>query len=63
MVLLIPSAWRKAKKQGRDEERIRVQRIIDEHGERDPDTGALTISSEGQSLLNDPAPPTPTAPL
>ena len=57
MVLLIPSAWRKAKNQGRDEERIRVQKIIDEHGERDPATGALTISREGQSLLNDPAPP------
>ena len=57
MVLLIPSAWRKAKKQGRDEERKRVQRIIDEHGKRDPATGALTLSEEGQSLLNGPAPP------
>ena len=54
MVLLIPSAWRKAKGEGREEERKRVKNIIAEHGKRDPTTGALTISAEGERLLNDP---------
>ena len=57
MVLLIPSAWRKAKGEGREEERSRVKSIIAQHGKRDPTTGALTISAEGVSLLNDPDQP------
>ena len=54
MVLLIPDAWRKAKREGREEERNRVRDIIAEHGQRDPETGALTISEEGLRLLNNP---------
>ena len=57
MVLLIPDAWRKAKREGREEERDRVRSIIAEHVKRDPDTGALAISQEGVSLLNDPDQP------
>ena len=54
MVLLIPDAWRKAKREGREEERDRVRSIIAEHVTRDSATGAFTISPEGVSLLNDP---------
>ena len=54
MVLLIPDAWRKAKREGREEERKRVKSILAEHVTQDPTTGALTISPEGVSLLRDP---------
>ena len=54
MVLLIPDAWRKAKREGREEERQRVKDIIAQHAKQDPTTGALTISPEGVSLLRDP---------
>ena len=53
MVLLIPAAWRRAKKEGRDEEQKRVQKIIAQHGQRDPETGAITISRETQERLRD----------
>ena len=54
MVLLIPDAWRKAKREVREEERKRVKSIIAQHAKRDPAAGALTISPEGVSLLKDP---------
>ena len=54
MVLLIPDAWRKAKREGREEERKRVKSIIAEHVTRDPDSGLLIISREGERLLRDP---------
>ena len=58
MVLLIPRAWEhvvnKGREQGRKEVQKRVQDIIAEHGQRDPETGALTISEEGLRLLNNP---------
>ena len=62
MVLLIPRAWEhvvnkgreQGREQGRKEVQKRVQDIIAEHGQRDPETGALTISEEGLRLLNNP---------
>lgn len=51
MVLLIPAAWRKAKKAGRDEERNRVRTIIAKYGQRDPDTGAIILSPEAEEQL------------
>ena len=50
MVLLIPDAWRKAKR----EERRRIRTILAEHAKRDPDMGALTISPAGLRLISEP---------
>ena len=52
VVLLAPRVWRHAVNQGRQEERKRVKAIIAEHVKRDPKTGQLIISEEGQRLLN-----------
>ena len=56
MVLLAPRVWQHAvnqgKQEGRQEEKKRVQSIIDQHGKRDPETGQLVISEEGLRLLN-----------
>lgn len=55
MVLLIPAAWRKAKAEGRaegrTEEHDRVQSIITQFGQVDPDTGTLTLGPEAQEQL------------
>ena len=60
LVLLAPRVWRHAVNQGKregrrealQEEKKRVQAIIDQHGKRDPETGQLVISEEGLRLLN-----------
>ena len=56
LVLLIPRVWNMAVNQGRQEgqqaEKKRVKAIIAEHGWRDPQTGQLIISEEGQRLLS-----------
>ena len=51
MVLLIPAAWRKAKKEGRDAERERVQAIMARYGQEDPKTGAIVLSREARERL------------
>ena len=51
MVLLIPAAWRKAKKEGRDAERERVQAIMAQYGQEDPETGAIILSREAREPL------------
>lgn len=51
MVLLIPAAWRKAKKEGRDAERERVQAIMAQYGQKDPETGAIILSREALERL------------
>lgn len=53
MVLLIPAAWRKAKKEGRDAERERVQGIIAQYGQENPETGAIVLSREARERLRD----------
>ena len=67
MVLLIPAAWRKAKAEGhaeglaeghetglaegRENEHNRVRSILTEQGQRDPATGAITLSPEAAARL------------
>ena len=55
MVLLIPAAWRKAKSEGRAEGRAaehdRIQSVIAQFGQVDPDTGAITLGTEAQEQL------------
>ena len=51
MVLLIPAAWRKAKKEGRDAERERVQAIMAQYGQEDPETGAIVLNREARERL------------
>ena len=51
VVLLAPRVWKYAVNQGRQQEKKRVKDIIAEHGKRDPKTGQLIISEEGQRLL------------
>ena len=52
MVLLIPAAWRKAKKEGRDAERERVRAIMAQYGQEDPETGAIVLSREARERLS-----------
>ena len=67
MVLLIPAAWRKAKSEGHAEglvegrteghaegraaEHDRIQSLITQFGQVDPNTGAITLSAEAQEQL------------
>ena len=51
MVLLIPKAWKRAKAEGRAEERDRVQAILSEYGRRDPETGRLVLDQDAVELL------------
>ena len=63
MVLLIPAAWRKAKAEGhaeglveghaegRAEEHDRIQSVIAQFGQIDPDTGTITLGTEAQEQL------------
>ena len=67
MVLLIPAAWRKAKAEGhaeghaeglveghaegRAEEHDRIQSVIAQFGQVDPDTGMITLGAEAQEQL------------
>ena len=55
MVLLIPAAWRKAKsvgrREGREAERERVQDIIAQYGQEDPETGAIMLNRDAQERL------------
>ena len=63
MVLLIPDAWRKLKAAGRAEghaagfsegraaEKDRIQDVIAQFGQIDPDTGAITLDPDAQEHL------------
>ena len=59
MVLLIPRAWNRAKAEGRAEsraearaeERDRVQAILSEYAQRDPETGRLVLDQDAVELL------------
>ena len=59
MVLLIPKAWNRAKDvgraegltQGRAEERDRVQAILSEYAQRDPETGRLVLDQDAEERL------------
>ena len=55
MVLLIPAAWRKAKSEGHAEGRAaehdRIQSVIAQFGQVDPDTGTITLGTEAQEQL------------
>ena len=51
MVLLIPKAWKRAKAEGRAEERDRVRAILSEYGRRDPETGRLVLDQDAVEFL------------
>ena len=51
MVLLIPKAWKRAKAEGRAEERDRVRAILSQHAQRDPETGRLVLDQDAEELL------------
>ena len=63
MVLLIPKAWNRAKDvgraeglaqgltEGRAEERDRVQAILSQYAQRDPETGRLVLDQDAEELL------------